>query len=213
MKTMVADVFTVMVVEGDRLLASRYNVSGKDLASEVDRLAAAHPGKQLLVNGIDYTHLGRHVPQTNLVPGPQPVPAPAPRAAAMPISARGQPLESATMELAHHMLWESYQRAAETQAFLIEKMATATFEHTRRIADQSDALQQRYQAAMLRVDHMAWEQKMIEAETSTRRLSDHHRRIADDDRRARQPSLIEQVAAGCVKIIEALGSDSIDSDG
>jgi hypothetical protein len=116
------------------------------------------------------------------------------------------------MDLAHHMLWESYQRAAETQAFLIEKMATATFEHTRRFADQADALQQRYQAAMARIDHMAWEQKMIEAETSTRRLSDHHRRIADDDRRARQPSLIEQVAAGCVKIIEALGSDSIDAD-
>ena len=213
MESMVDDVFTVMVVDGDRLLASRYNLSGKELATEVDRLTAAHPGKGILVNGIDYTHLGRHVSQTNLVPGAPPTPVLAPRPPPVPTFTRGETRESATMELAHHMLWESYQRAAETQAFLIEKMATATFEHTRRFVDQADALQQRYQSAMSRIDHMAWEQKMIEAETSTRRLSDHHRRIADDDRRARQPSLIEQVAAGCVKIIEALGSDSIDGDG
>ena len=211
MESMVEDVFTVMVVDGDRLLASRYNLSGKELAAEVDRLTAAHPGKSILVNGIDYTHLGRHVSQANLVPGAPQTPV-VPRPAPAPMVARGDTRESAAMDLAHHMIWESYQRAAETQAFLIEKMATATFEHTRRFADQADALQQRYQAAMARIDHMAWEQKMIEAETATRRLSDHHRRIADDDRRARQPSLIEQVAAGCVKIIEALGSDSIDAD-
>ena len=210
MKVMV-DVFTVMVVDGDRLLASRYNLPGKELATEVDRLTVAHPGKSILVNGVDYTHLGRHVSQVNLVPGAPATPAARPAPVLTP--ARGETREAATMDLAHHMLWESYQRAAETQAFLIEKMATATFEHTRRFADQADALQQRYQAAMARIDHMAWEQKMIEAETSTRRLSDHHRRIADDDRRARQPSLIEQVAAGCVKIIEALGGDSIDGDG
>jgi len=204
------DVFTLEVLEAGRLVASRYNIKGPDLSKEAERLAAAYPGKQVLINGIDYSHLARPVSPQPLAPTPPATPAPVPRA-----PSRARPTdshESETIELAHHMLWESYQRAAETQAFLIEKMATTTLDLTRRFADQADELQQRYHAAMARVDHMAWEQKMIEAETATRRLSDHHRRLADDDRRARQPSLIEQVAAGCVKIIEALGNDSIDSN-
>ena len=207
MMSAMVDVFAVAVMEGDRLLASRYNVSSQELPLVFDELAKAHPGKSVLVNGLDYSHLGQQVTAKPLARTEPPKPAP------VPATRRDQEVrEASTIDLAHHMLWESYQRAAETQAFLIEKMATATFEHTRRFVDQADALQQRYQSAMSRIDHMAWEQKMIEAETATRRLSDHHRRIADDDRRARQPSLIEQVAAGCVKIIEALGSDSIDGD-
>ena len=202
------DVFAVVVMDGDRLLASRYNVSSQELQLVFDEMAKAHPGKRVLVNGLDYSHLGQQVAPQPLA---HPAPAKAPQASVLRASEGVR--DAATIDLAHHMLWESYQRAAETQAFLIEKMAATTFEHTRRFADQADVLQQRYQAAMSRIDHMAWEQKMIEAETATRRLSDHHRRIADDDRRARQPSLIEQVAAGCVKIIEALGSDSIDGEG
>ena len=207
MKTMV-DVFTLEVLEAGRLVASRYNIKGPDLPKEAERLATAYPGKQILINGIDYSHLARPVS-----PQPQPL-APAPASIPSP-RAPPQAVPQATLresELGIHMLWESYQRASDIQAFLIERMATTTLDLTRRFADQADELQQRYHAAMTRIDHMAWEQKMIEAETATRRLSDHHRRLADDDRRARQPSLIEQVAAGCVKIIEALGNDSIDSD-
>ena len=211
MKTMV-DVFTLEVLEAGRLVASRYNIKGLDLPKEAERLATAYPGKQLLINGIDYSHLARPVS-----PPPPPQPQPQPLAPASTPSSRAppQPVPHTALresELGIHMLWESYQRASDIQAFLIERMATTTLDLTRRFADQADELQQRYHAAMARIDHMAWEQKMIEAETATRRLSDHHRRIADDDRRARQPSLIEQVAAGCVKIIEALGSDSIDAD-
>ena len=111
--------------------------------------------------------------------------------------------------LAQKLLMDSYQRAATVQAFCVEKMTVAAGEMNKRFLDQVDAMQTRHQAAIERLDTIAFERKMMEHEASARHLSDHFRRLAADERRANAPSIAEQLANHLVAILGALATGGL----
>ena len=81
-----------------------------------------------------------------------------------------------TIELAHAMLWDTYDRAARVQSWMLEQASAFTLElleNNRRLADQASELQKRHQAAMAEMDYMQREQKMMEAEDAAARYSRH----------------------------------------
>ena len=112
-------------------------------------------------------------------------------------------------QLAHHMLFESYQRAAAIQAHCVKQMAAAAREMNNCFVDQLDGMQTRFQAAIERLDTIAFERKMMEHEASARHLSDHFRRLAADERRANAPSIAEQLANHLVAILGALATGGL----
>ena len=81
-----------------------------------------------------------------------------------------------TIELAHAMLWDTYDRAARVQSWMLEQASAFTLElleNNKRLADQASELQKRHQTAMAELDYMLREQKMMEAEASAASLSRH----------------------------------------
>lgn len=82
----------------------------------------------------------------------------------------------ADVELAHAMLWNTYDRAARVQSWMLEQASTFTLEllhNNKRLADQAGELQKRYQTALAEIDYMAREQKLMEGEAAAARLSRH----------------------------------------
>ncbi|MBZ5709650.1 hypothetical protein K7C98_10285 [Nannocystis pusilla] len=118
------------------------------------------------------------------------------------------------VELAHHMLWESYERAAFIQSYMLEQMTSNALEMNRKFCDQVQEHQDRFQAAMQKLDVMSWEHKMIEHETAGRRLSAHFRRMAADERKEDDSPLdwLEGVARGLGRAFAAFGDGSDDTN-
>lgn len=107
-------------------------------------------------------------------------------------------------QLAHHLLFDSYQRAATIQAHCVKEMVAAAREMNHCFLDQLDGMQTRHQAAMERLDTIAFERKMMEHEASARHLSDHFRRLAEDERRANAPSIAEQLAQHLLALLNVV---------
>lgn len=199
-----------MVLDGDRLLAIRHGVSKQKVPEVLEEFRRAHgPGSRLLIDG-------RELPESALVAPPKAKGA-APRAPRPPeptTLAEPKSEEHRGVELAHHLLWESYQRAAQTQAFMLEKMTGTALDMNRRFCDQVAELQDRYQAAMAKLDHMAFEQKMMEHEAAGRRLGTHFRRMQAEERRADESPLdwVEGAARGIARVLDIIGGDTIDDN-
>ena len=80
------------------------------------------------------------------------------------------------VELAHTMLWDTYDRATRVQSWMLEQASAFTLDllnNNKRLADQAGELQKRYQTALAEIDYMAREQKLMEAEAAASRLSRH----------------------------------------
>ena len=80
------------------------------------------------------------------------------------------------IELAHAMLWDTYDRAARVQSWMLEQASAFTLEllhNNKRLADQAGELQKRYQTALAELDYMAREQKLMESEAAAASLSRH----------------------------------------
>ncbi len=89
-------------------------------------------------------------------------------------SPEGQQLPG--IDLAHAMLWDTYDRAARVQSWMLEQASAFTLDllnNNKRLADQAGELQKRYQTALAEIDYMAREQKLMEAEAAASRLSRH----------------------------------------
>lgn len=198
------------VVEGGgRVIAWEDNVPTASAKVRAAQLQAAHGSHvKVLVDGVDWSPAAPAAPRTSPPGPPVAVPTLVPPQAPHAFDPRSG--EYSGVELAHYLLWDSYQRASQTQAFMLEQMTSLAVEMNRRFTDQVDNMQQRYQTAMSRIDQMAFEQKMIEHETMARRLSDHHRRLVEDERRANQPGIVDQLTRSVLTILDAIGSDSID---
>lgn len=80
------------------------------------------------------------------------------------------------IDLAHMMLWDTYDRAARVQSWMLEQASAFTLDllnNNKRLADQAGELQKRYQTALAEIDYMAREQKLMESEAAAARLSRH----------------------------------------
>jgi hypothetical protein len=89
-------------------------------------------------------------------------------------SQEGQQLPG--IDLAHAMLWDTYDRAARVQSWMLEQASAFTLDllnNNKRLADQAGELQKRYQTALAEIDYMAREQKLMESEAAASRLSRH----------------------------------------
>jgi hypothetical protein len=87
---------------------------------------------------------------------------------------QGTPLPG--IDLAHMMLWDTYDRAARVQSWMLEQASAFTLDllnNNKRLADQAGELQKRYQTALAEIDYMAREQKLMESEAAAARLSRH----------------------------------------
>ena len=80
------------------------------------------------------------------------------------------------IDLAHVMLWDTYDRAARVQSWMLEQASAFTLDllnNNKRLADQAGELQKRYQTALAEIDYMAREQKLMESEAAAATLSRH----------------------------------------
>jgi len=74
------------------------------------------------------------------------------------------------------MLWDTYDRAARVQSWMLEQASAFTLDllnNNKRLADQAGELQKRYQTSLAEIDYMAREQKLMEGEAAAARLSRH----------------------------------------
>jgi hypothetical protein len=89
----------------------------------------------------------------------------------------------AAVELTHHLIWDTYDRAAKTQAWMLAQASSFTttlLENNKRLADQASELQQRYQESLAKIDFVAHEKMMMDAEAASSR----HARFLIDKARA-----------------------------
>lgn len=215
-----------MLLDQDkRLVASNYGVPAEQVVLAVATLQREHPGPGLrvLVDGHDVTDA--------IAPGPEPEQAatpPTPEATAQPVSqaksaevrspvgGRLDERELATAELANHMLWESFKRSCQVQSYMLQNMTSCAVQMNQRFVRELETMRANYTKALEKIDGMQFEQRMIEHEAAARRLSAHHVRLAEEDHRAAErrreedQSVFEQLARGMVRVIDVIGSDTIN---
>lgn len=83
---------------------------------------------------------------------------------------------TASLQLMHQMVWQNFRQATQAQAWLMQQSHTFTqqlLDGNRRLADQASDLQRRYQERLTEIDYSHREQKMMEHEAASRRLSRH----------------------------------------
>lgn len=193
--------FAVVAVDGEqRILDAAYDVTGEEkLLDKVQEFRARFPGAQILVNGRDFLNAAVIAPKPT--PTPQTIQAPS---------------ENTTAELANHLLWESFQRAAAIQAYGVERMHQQQAAMTQTFIKSMEALREQHAAAMARVDSFEWEKRAFEQETAYRHMAAYHRAIAEDERRAQERreddagSLAKQIVKGTLGVIQALGDMSLE---
>lgn len=197
-------VHAVMVLDGERLLASHFGVPTDQVIKVALDLQKTHgAGARVLVDGRDLGEVSSDMTK--------------PRTPAQTREAARA--ENAGVELAHHMLWESYKRASTVQAHMIDQMSGCAVEMNRRFVEQLEEMRAKYANALEKIDAMAFQQKVVEQDTAFRQLSFHHHRMAEDERLAEErrrinnQTVIEQVGSviGAVaRVITAIGDESID---
>lgn len=110
--------------------------------------------------------------------------------------------------LAHHMLWQGYERAAQTQAFLLDRMNAAAIDMNRRYFEELQKMRADYHTKLDNLDAIALETRMFEREVAFRHIADHHRAL---NRPPDEPWYV-QLAKGVSHLATALGTDVIDPD-
>lgn len=220
----------ILVDEGGRIVASNFSVPTEQVVQMVEQLQRQHPGPGLrvLVDGRDMSDAIARAPASERPAAPNPK-EPAARVSGEVIAAaRGASAkqsarvpsegELATAELSHYMLWESFKRACQTQGYMLDRMTKSAVEMNRRFVEELERMRGNYTKALERIDGIEFEKRMLEHESASRRLSAHYVRLAEEDHRAAERrrdderSVVEQIARGVMRVVDAIGSDSINGD-
>ena len=165
-----AGTHSVMVTEGAQILDTRHGVPASDLAREIMALRTQYGAHaQVLLDGTPLT------PQAlaRIVSTETPAVAKPPKP---PTVITGAVSTTASVELAHAMLWDTYDRATRVQAWMLQQASSFTLElleNNKRLADQASELQKRFQSSMAEIDFLAREKMMMDAEASASRYSRH----------------------------------------
>lgn len=207
----------VMVMNGSALVASRFGVPPDQILATLEELNASPEVVALIQKDVALSVL---VDGKNMSEAPAPAPRSDPKAAPAqtraPVRAPTDEGNLKAAELAHHMLWESYRRASQVQAFMLDKMTGAAVEMNQRFVNELEKMRGNYTKAMERIDGMEFEKRMLEHEAASRRLSSHYLRLAEEDNRAAErrrednQSIAEQIARGVLRVVDAIGNDSIN---
>ncbi len=167
----------MLVLEGGRVLERKGGVPALELVREVAAMQARHgPTAEILVDGAEFDQ--KAVAKLAMEIEPQVV---SQRPPAKVVS--GSPDMLAAVDLAHSLIWDTYDRAAKTQAWMLAQASSFTttlLENNKRLADQASELQQRYQASLAKLDFVAHEKMMMDAEAAASR----HARFLIDKARA-----------------------------
>jgi hypothetical protein len=204
---MASSVYAVMVFDGERLLDARYGVTPDRVIKVAEEFQQKHGASaRVLVDGRELGDISPELSQTR-------TPAQIRQTAQA---------EHYGVELAHHLLWESYKRASNVQAHMVQQMSATAVDMNRRFVEQLEEMRGKYQGALEKIDAMSFQQKMVEQESAFRQLSNHHQRMAADERiaeerrRTANQSVIEQIGSvvGAVaRVISTIGGDSIEGGG
>ena len=154
----------VLIIDADkRVIEDHPAVPASDVAPLIANLQARHGALvRVIVDGVTLDTQMRARVQA---------------AASRPAKAPVEVLEdNLGVEVAHAMLWDTYDRAARVQSWMLEQASAFTLDllnNNKRLADQAGELQKRYQTALAEIDYMNREQKLMEAEAASARLSRH----------------------------------------
>lgn len=158
----------VLVLGGGQVLAEKKGVPAAEVTRLVLELRAHHGADaRVLVDGVDFD--AQAVARIAAEVTPQVVP---PRAPSRVVVGDVNPL--AVVELSFSMLWDTYDRAAQVQGWLLNQASNFTaelLENNKRLADQASELQKRYQASIAEIDFMAREKMLMDAEASASRYA------------------------------------------
>ena len=156
----------LLVLEGGRVLDRTMGVSATELVREVAaRRLRFGPSAEILVDGVEFDQKAVTKLATEIEP--QVIPQ---RPPARVVSGDAGTL--AAVELAHAMIWDTYDRAAKTQAWMLAQASSFTttlLENNKRLADQASELQQRHQESLAKIDFVAHEKMMMDAEAASSR--------------------------------------------
>ncbi|MBK7834203.1 MAG: hypothetical protein IPJ56_17995 [Gemmatimonadetes bacterium] len=134
---------------------------------------------RILVDGVAVdAEASKRAAATVIDASDDPRPAAASRMPAQPVQIfeGDQGAQLPGIDLAHMMLWDTYDRAARVQSWMLEQASAFTLDllnNNKRLADQAGELQKRYQTALAEIDYMAREQKLMESEAAAASLSRH----------------------------------------
>jgi hypothetical protein len=173
----------VLVLGDGRVLEEKAGVPATEVARLVLDLRARHPGARVLVDGVDFDP--QAVAKLAAEVAPQVVGRAQPRATVGDVN----PL--AVVEVSFSMLWDTYDRAAKVQAWLLNQASTFTaelLENNRRLAEQASEMQKRYQASIAEIDFLAREKMMMDAEASASRYGQFLINKARGEAAAAQPA-------------------------
>jgi hypothetical protein len=206
------DMHAVMIMDGDRVVVSRFGVPTDKVTAVVEELQqGTAPGLRVFVDGRDMSDAITRAPKGESVAQPAKG-----RGATRPKA--GEDSELQTAELAHHMLWESFKRSCQVQSYMLDKMTGCAVEMNRRFVAELETMRANYTKALEKIDGVQFEQRMLEHESASRHLSNHYARMAEEDHRAAErrrldgQSVVEQLARGVLRVIDVVGSDSINGD-
>ena len=102
---------------------------------------------------------------------------------------------------------------------MLDKMTGCAVEMNRRFVQELETMRGNYTKALERIDGIEFEKRMLEHEAAARRLTAFHVRLAEEDHRAGERrrdderSALEQLARGVMRVVDAIGNDSIDGNG
>ena len=171
-----------MDAEG-RVIANHWPVAKAELAALVMQIRAEHAGARVLIDG----------QVASLV-----ATGPASPEEALGLSLPSEPddIHGAITgaKMLHAMLWTTFDRAASTQAWMLQQANVFTkdlLENNSKLAEQACALQARFQDAMQRIDLMETEKKLMEHDMMARRLSRHtvaQNRAEEEANRPKEPA-------------------------
>ena len=186
---------TLLAVDAQgRILDGRYHLTYDQSLTTMNEFHKKHPDARILVDGHDATDQAQLV----IKPGNME-------------RREHTGSELAAAELGVHMIWESYERASQIQATMADRMIGQSVEMTRRFAEEMEGLRQRYSKALLQIDGIAFEQRAFEHERAHQHITLQQRQLAEDARRANTRTdvvgLVEQLAVGVVRIINAIGDE------
>lgn len=160
--------FAVLAINADKVVENRQAVPASEVAQLIADFQARHGTDiRILVNGVA-------LEAYTVARGPAAVPLQG--KTAVQVLEDGKEGELLGVQVAHAMLWDTYDRAARVQSWMLETASAFTLDllnNNKRLADQAGELQKRYQTALAEIDYMAREQKLMEGEAAATRLSRH----------------------------------------
>jgi len=163
-----AGTHAVLVLDGGRVIEEKAGVPAAEVSRLVLELRTRHGANaRVLVDGVDFDPKAVARLAAEVMPQAAPPRVPT-RAVVSDVNA------VELVELSHTMLWDTYDRAARVQAWMLEQASAFTvelLENNKRLADQASELQKRYQASIAEIDFMAREKMMMDAEASASRYA------------------------------------------